>query len=67
LDEWLLEHRLVLMYLLPYSPELNPIEIVWKNLKYHWRRFVTCSKEELFEQVQNLMAGIGSKFKISFS
>ncbi len=67
LDEWLVEHRLVLMHLPPYSPELNPIEVVWKHLKYHWRRFVTWSKEELFEQVQNLMAGIGSNFKISFS
>lgn len=67
LDEWLVEHRLVLMHLPPYSPELNPIEIVWKHLKHHWRRFITWSKEELFEQVQKLMAGIGSSFKISFS
>lgn len=67
LDEWLVEHRLVLMYLPPYSPELNPIEIVWEHLKYHWRRFVNWTKEELVEQVQNLMAGIGSNFKISFS
>jgi hypothetical protein len=67
LDEWLVEHRLVLMHLPPYSPELNPIEVVWKHLKYHWRRFVTWSKEELFEQVQNLMAGVGSNFKISFT
>lgn len=67
LDESLVEHRLVLMYLPPYSPELNPIEVVWKHLKYHWRRFVTWSKEELFEQVQNLMEGIGSNFKISFT
>ncbi|MCI0564381.1 MAG: IS630 family transposase [Nitrososphaera sp.] len=67
LDGWLVEHRLVLMHLPPYSPELNLIEIVWKHLKYHWRRFVTWSKEELFEQVQNLMTGIGSSFKISFS
>lgn len=66
-DEWLVEHRLVLMYLPPYSPELNPIEVVWKHLKYHWRRFVTWTREELLEQVQKLMAGIGSNFKISFS
>jgi hypothetical protein len=31
LDDWLLNHRLVLLYLPPYSPELNPIEIVWKH------------------------------------
>ncbi|MEQ1546673.1 transposase [Methyloglobulus sp.] len=56
-----------LVHLPPYSPGLNPIEIVWKHLKYYWRRFVTWSKEELFEQMQNLMAGVGSRFKISFS
>lgn len=39
LDEWLIEHRLVLMHLPHYSSELNPIEIVWKQAKYHWCRF----------------------------
>lgn len=67
LDEWLVEHRLVLVYLPPYSPELNPIEIVWKQAKYHWRRFVTWSKDELFEEVQRLMDGVGSDYKIGFS
>ena len=27
--------RLDLLYLPPYSPDLNPIERVWKNLRYH--------------------------------
>jgi transposase len=67
LDEWWVEHRLVLMHLPPYSPELNPIEIVWKQAKYHWRRFVTWSKDELLEEVQKLMNGIGSDYKIGFS
>jgi hypothetical protein len=31
LDDWLINHRLVLRHLPPYSPELNPIEIVWKQ------------------------------------
>jgi transposase len=65
LDEWLVEHCLVLVYLPPYSPELNPIVVVWKHLKYHWRRFVTWTKEKSAEQVQKLMEGIGSNFKIS--
>jgi transposase len=59
LNEWLVDNRLVLMYLPPYSPQLNLIEIAWKHLKYHWRRFVTWSKKELVEQVQYLKAGIG--------
>ncbi len=67
LDEWLIEHRLVLMHLPPYSPELNPIEIVWKQAKYHWRRFVTWSIEELSDEVQNLINGVGTDFKISYA
>jgi transposase len=58
---------LVLMHLPPYSPELNPIEIVWKHAKYHWRRFATWTKEQLFEAVRNLMASIGETYKISFT
>jgi transposase len=32
---WLGEHRVQLFYLPPYSLELNLIEIVWKQAKYH--------------------------------
>lgn len=67
LDDWLVNHRLVLMYLPPYSPELNPIEIVWKQAKYHWRRFVTWTKEELFNEVLGLMQNIGVTFKVSYA
>ncbi len=31
LDEWLIQHRLLLLHLPPYSPELNLIESVWKH------------------------------------
>src|SRR5471032_911342 len=30
-ERWLREHRMQLFYLPPYSPELNLIEIVWKQ------------------------------------
>ncbi|WP_196800768.1 transposase, partial [Xenorhabdus nematophila] len=29
---------MLLLYLPAYSPELNLIEIVWKQAKYDWRR-----------------------------
>lgn len=67
LDEWLVNHRVVLMHLPPYCPELNPIEIVWKQAKYHWRRFVTWSKEQLREEVRTLMEGIGTTHQICFA
>ena len=55
------------MHLPAYSPELNLIEMVWKQAKYHWRRFVTWSKDELLGEVQSLMDGVGLDFKIGLS
>jgi hypothetical protein len=31
LDRWMVDHRTFLLYLPPYSPELNLIEIVWRS------------------------------------
>jgi transposase len=58
---------MVLFYLPPYSPELNLIEIVWKNAKYHWRRFVTWTKETIDAEIEKLLDGYGSEFQIEFS
>lgn len=66
-EDWLVNHRLVLMQLPPYSPELNLIEMVWKHAKYHWRRFVTWAKEQVREEVVKLMQGFGSAYQISFT
>lgn len=67
LDRWFLEHKTLLFYLPPYSPELNLIEIVWKHFKYHWRRFVTWTKETIDAELAELLNGYGSKFQVNFS
>jgi transposase len=67
LDRWLMEHRLVLLYLPPYSPELNPIEMLWREAKYRWRRFATWTLDQLETEVQALLNGFGSKYKIRFA
>ena len=67
LDQWLLDHRLILYFLPPYSPELNLIEIVWKQAKYYWRRFVSWSAGQLQSEVHALLDGFGSKYKIRFA
>jgi transposase len=67
LDEWLVEHRLILLHLPPYCPELNLIEILWKHAKYHWRRFLTWSKQQLRDEVTKLMESVGHQFKICFT
>ena len=67
LDRWLEDHCMVLIYLPAYSPELNLIEMVWREAKYHWRRFVTWSKETLDTELSELLGNYGNKFSINFS
>ncbi|WP_177313334.1 transposase, partial [Burkholderia ubonensis] len=56
-----------LFYLPPYSPELNLIEIVWRHLKYRWRRFITWIKETIDAELADLLAAYGVKFQTSFA
>ncbi|KVG80503.1 transposase [Burkholderia ubonensis] len=66
-DRWLMEHRALLFYLPAYSPELNKIEIVWQQLKYRWRNFVTWTKETIDAEHAELLRGYGSTFQTNFS
>lgn len=64
---WLYDHRLILFYLPPYSPELNPIEIVWKQAKYHWRKFAAWTKQDLVHEVTEIFQGYGHRFQIRYA
>jgi hypothetical protein len=64
-DRWLAA-GLVLCFIPPYSPELNLIEIVWKQAKYHWREFVAWLPATLRTSVHQLLDGFGSQFNINF-
>lgn len=55
-----------LLYLPPYCPELNAIEILWKHAKYYWRRFLTLSGTALRDEVDSLMRGFGTDYTIAF-
>jgi transposase len=65
-DRWMKEHSTMLVYLPPYSPELNLIEIVWNKLKYNWRRFVTWSRDTFDHELGKLLNGYGTDFQINF-
>ncbi|PQP03433.1 transposase [Burkholderia cepacia] len=66
-ERWLIDHKAVLFYLPAYSPELNKIEIVWRQLKFRWRCFVTWTKETVDAELADLLAGYGTKFQTNFS
>lgn len=55
-----------LLYLPPYSPEFIAIEILWKQAKYFWRRFLALSENELQQEVESLMQGFGTEYTINF-
>lgn len=63
--EWA-KKGLHLLYLPPYSPEFNAIEILWKQAKYFWRRFLALSGDALQQEVEALMQGFGTEYTIAF-
>ena len=56
-----------LYYLPPYSPELNRIEILWKQAKYFWRKFLHLDGGSLREEVHAIMENYGKSFTINFA
>jgi DDE superfamily endonuclease len=57
---------LYLYYLPPYIAELNHIEILWKQAKYFWRKFVRLTAGALVDEVHSLMTNYGTEFTINF-
>lgn len=59
---------LTLLYLPPYSPELNIIEMLWKFIKYHWMEMSAYqSYTTMKEFVQRMLDEYGDKRVIDFS
>lgn len=66
LPEW---HKkgLDIIFLPPYSPELNLIEILWRKMKYEWLPFSAyTSFTQLKEWVENILVKFGSQYTIQF-
>ena len=58
---------LELFYLPTYSPELNKIEILWKQMKYHWMTPTSYSDLDTLEQaLYECLRNIGTKHVINF-
>ncbi len=64
--EWM-SHRVHLVYLSAYSPELNLIEILWRQMKYAWLPLSAyLSFDHLSKEVCRLFDGYGSERTINF-
>ncbi|MDR3194482.1 MAG: transposase [Tannerella sp.] len=54
-------------FLPPYFPELNPIEILWRRIKYGWIPFDAClCFQNLKERLSYVLANFGVKYDIIF-
>ncbi len=57
-----------IFYLPTYSPHLNPIEILWRKIKYEWlqpKHFE--SPQILHDAILNFFQNFGKEFSIKFS
>jgi transposase len=58
---------LFLLYLPPYSPELNLIEILWREMKYQWMDTKAyLSLENISKHVVYMLENFGEKYDINF-
>jgi|TARA_R110000796_G_C14473958_1_gene425885 transposase len=65
--DWM-AHRIHLVYLSPYSPELNLIEILWREIKYRWLPLTAYSSfDKLCEAVKNVCNGYGTNYSITYA
>ena len=62
------EQGLYLLFLPPYCPELNLIEILWRKIKYEWLPISAYqSFKDLSEALDEVLRGVGSKYRLSFA
>ena len=58
---------LTLLYLLPYSPQLNIIEILWRFMKYIWIEYKAyLSFDNYKNYIENILEKYGEEFIINF-
>lgn len=65
-EEWK-QDDLYVFFLPAYSPHLNPIEILWRFVKYQWLPYETIdSQEELDEKLEEILRNLDQNHTIHF-
>lgn len=66
IEEWKTED-LYIFFLPRYSPHLNPIEILWRMIKYQWLPYECIeSQEELNQRLDEILILFGTEYTIDF-
>lgn len=66
IQEWK-EDDLYVFFLPKYSPHLNPIEILWRMIKYRWIPYEDIeSQEELNDRLDDILCNFGTEYTINF-
>ena len=60
------QQGLTLIFLPPYSPELNRIELLWHKMKHEWMTFKARTSEMLEADVGKILDGFGSDCRMTF-
>jgi transposase len=61
------EEDLFIFFLPTYSPHLNPIEILWRMIKYQWLAYEKIqNNEELVKELERILRAVGSEYFIDF-
>lgn len=57
------------IYFLPrYSPHLNPIEILWRKMKYEWIQYEFIEEQEQLDQkIEKIFKGFENQYDINFT
>jgi transposase len=66
IKQW--EERDLYVFFLPeYSPHLNPIEILWRMMKYKWIEYENInSQDELNQIIEHILTNFGTEYTINF-
>ena len=57
-----------LFFLPPYSPHLNRIELLWKQVKYRWLEPIAYAAfDALCRHVSNVLNQVGTKYRVTFA
>ena len=67
IDDWILDKKMIVLFLPTYSPELNLIEILWHKAKYEWINILSIMNFKNFEQeVKRVFDAVGQEYMIAY-